>query len=144
MGLTLTLNKAYSERGVVVSGQHTGKFWLPEEDEYLTKFFPITDTKKLVSVFNCALRTIQNRAHKLGIRKDPKWKSESARAIAVANYAKLCNSGFKKGHKAWNAGNRIDAQEDDFSVRERIPTCHGYQVVKEVTGGRVVQHVMRG
>lgn len=134
--------------------QHTGKVWHPDEDLRLAELFPRNDSNEVAKVFNCSVRVIQNRAHRLGIRKDPVWIANFKRELAKANYEKARQSGtekgndgrfgFKKGHKAWNAGNRIDAQEDDFSVKERIPTCHGYQVVKEVPGGRVVQHVMRG
>lgn len=138
-----------------MSNQHTGKVWHPDDDKELARIFPTNDSSEVAKVFNCSVRVVQNRAHRLGIRKDKVWLAEFKRKIAQESYEKACNSGFKKGNDGhgfgfkkgnvpWNKINPDDEDEETPSRKRGIPTGHGYQVVKEVPGGRVVQHVMRG
>ena len=117
--------------------QHTGKVWHPDEDKKLAELFPRTDSKELQSVFNCSLKVIQNRAHRMGIRKDPNWLAAFKSELAKQSYAKMGNSGFKHGHLPWNAG---IYQKDQRPKMDSIMTAHGFQDVKVVPGGRIITH----
>lgn len=120
-----------------MGNQHTGKMWHPDEDKKLAELFPRTDTKELVDVFGCSVKTIQNRSHRLGIRKDPKWLAEFKRNLAIASYAKAGNSGFKKGNTPWNA---VSYQKDSRPRKNSVFTGHGFQDIQVVPGGRIVTH----
>ena len=137
-----------------MSNQYSGKTWHPEEDKKLADIFPITDSKDVAKVFECSVKVVQNRAHRLGLKKDPVWLKSFKSGLAKAIYAKGGNSGFRKGNDGhgfgfqkgnvpWNARQKDDNQEVPVPIKSGILTGNGYQFVKEVPGGRVVQHVMR-
>ena len=120
------------------SNQHTGKVWSKEEEWKLAELFPRTDTKELMDVFNCSVKVIQNKAHKMGVRKDQVWLAEFKRKLAISSYEKSGNSGFKKGHTPWNAGRQ--EQKDSRPRKGAVFTGHGFQDIKTVPGGRIITH----
>ncbi len=108
----------------------TWKIWLPEDDKKLAEVFPRTDTKELAEVFNCSIKTIQNRAHRLGIRKDPDWHKEFRIKIAKEKYENNGDNFF---------GKRCPTDEHRPKWNS-ILTGHGFQTIQVVPAGRIITH----
>lgn len=109
--------------------QRTGKIWRPEEDKKLAEVFPRTGTKELSEVFNCSIKTIQNRAHRLGIKKDPDWEKEFRIKIAKERFENFGDQFFRK------------LKTDEHRPKQdSILTGNGYQTVQDVPAGRIITH----
>jgi hypothetical protein len=109
--------------------QRTGKTWLPEEDKKLAEVFPRTGTKELAEVFNCSIKTIQNRAHRLGIKKDPVWEKEYRIKIAKERFDNYGDQLFCKCNT-----------DEHRPKQDSILTKHGFQTVQVVPAGRIITH----
>jgi hypothetical protein len=109
--------------------QRTGKIWLPEDDKKLVAVYPRTETKELAEVFNCSIKTIQNRAHRLGIKKDPDWEKEFRIKIAKERFENYGDQLFCKCN-----------QDAHRPKQDSILTGHGFQTIKVVPAGRIITH----
>jgi hypothetical protein len=109
--------------------QRTGKIWLPEEDKKLDEVFQRTETKELTEVFNCSIKTIQNRARRLGIKKDPDWEKEFRIKIAKEVFENYGDKFFDK----WKT-------DEHRPKKDSILTGHGFQTVQVVPAGRIITH----
>jgi hypothetical protein len=109
--------------------QRTGKVWSPEEDKKLAEAFPRTVTNELTEVFNCSIKAIQNRARRLGIKKDPDWEKEFRIKRAKEVFENYGDKFFAK----WKTDEHRPKQDS-------ILTGHGFQTVQVVPAGRIITH----
>lgn len=118
-----------------MGNQYTGKIWTQEEDIYLAKVFPTTDSAELVEIFCCSLKVIQNRAFRLKIFKDKKWLRQFRKAKGMESYKKGRVKSFSAGHVPWNKGSGTSRPKKTSTL-----TGNGYQDVQTVPGGRIIVH----
>jgi hypothetical protein len=110
--------------------QRTGKIWRPEDDKKLAEVFPWTVTNELTEVFSCSIKTIQNRAHRLGIKKDPDWEKEFRIKLAKERFENYGDQFFGKRNPT----------DEHRPKKDSILTGHGFQTVQVVPAGRIITH----
>ena len=57
------------------------KIWTPEEDNSLIELYPKTSKEELASFFGVSLTAISQRAHLLGVRKEPGSRAKKSPKI---------------------------------------------------------------
>ncbi|MGV0921877.1 HNH endonuclease signature motif containing protein [Empedobacter falsenii] len=92
------------------------KIWTEELENKLIELYPNNLTQDIADAFQMKLSTIQNAAHRLGLKKDKIWISETARKRTLDPNHGGRKYQFKKGGVPINKG----LKQKDFMSEESI------------------------
>ena len=109
---------------MIRKGMPKTPLWTTEELEILRQHYPTMETCDVAKIIGRTTDTVGRKASLIGLRKDPEWHRDSRRRKALAS-----PNCFRPNEK---------------KIKITIKTKNGGMNIREVPGGRIITHVMRG
>ena len=93
------------------------KIWEKHEDEYILKYYPVSNSLEIARQLGRSLSSVYSRARILGVKKSKQFLKDPALNPQLAKFlAGGCKTRFKKGDPAFNKG----LKQKEFMSKDSI------------------------